>query len=82
MIDYATPADRLGTSLAAKRQRAINYLRYRGKYIADQSCTWRPTPARATDVQKTIVEAMGDRINDDAEWYAANVPSLMRRQAA
>jgi hypothetical protein len=53
-IDYATAADRLGTSLAAKRANAVAYLRYRRKYIADEGCKWRPTPARATDIERTF----------------------------
>lgn len=35
---------------------AVNYLRARGKYIADVGCKFTPTPAAATDVAKTIRE--------------------------
>jgi hypothetical protein len=56
MLDHATPADRLLTSLSAKRSSAIAYLRARGKYLPDQSCTWRPTPSRATDIARTVAE--------------------------
>jgi hypothetical protein len=82
MTDYATPADRLGTSLAAKRSAAIAYLRSRGKYIVDADCNWRPTKPEATDVQRTIVNAMAESINQDCVRYAAGLPSLLRRQAA
>jgi hypothetical protein len=79
LIDYCTPADRLGTSLAVKRAAAIAYLRSRGKYIADLGCNFVPTNAANTDVKATMwaadVEACMDRIN-------LGVPSLMRRQAA
>lgn len=33
--------------------KAIQYLRSRGKYIADVNCTFQPTCAAATDVTKT-----------------------------
>jgi hypothetical protein len=82
MIDHATPADRLGTSLACKRASAIAYLRSRGKYIVDADCNWRPTKPEATDVKRTIVNAMAETITQDCQRYAAGVPSLMRRQAA
>ena len=80
MIDYATPADRLGTSLDAKRRQAIAYLRARGKYLLDADCNWRPTNAANTDVQRTIVHAMAETINQDC--VRLGVPSLLRRQAA
>lgn len=82
MIDYATPADRLGTSLAAKRAAAIAYLRSRGKYIVDPECNWRPTSAAATDVQRTMINAMAETINQDCMRFAMGVPSLLRKQAA
>jgi hypothetical protein len=63
MIDYCTPADRLGTSLAAKRFSAIAYLRARGKYLLDENCNWRPTCAKATDIRQTIREASGMQFN-------------------
>jgi hypothetical protein len=56
-IDYITSADRLGTSLAAKRASAVGYLRSVGKYITDEHCTFRPTSAATTDVRKTIAKA-------------------------
>jgi hypothetical protein len=63
MIDYITPADRLGTSLAAKRTSAIAYLRARGKYLLDEDCNWTPTCAKATDIRQTIREASGMQFN-------------------
>lgn len=63
MIDYCTPADRLGTSLTAKRASAIAYLRSRGKYLLDEDCNWTPTCAKATDIRQTIREASGIQIN-------------------
>jgi hypothetical protein len=81
-LDHATPADRLGTSLEAKRAAAIRYLRSRGKYIVDADCNWRPTKPEATDVQQTIVHAMTETINQDCVRFAMGVPSLMRAQAA
>ena len=81
-IDYITPADRLGTSLQAKRAAAIAYLRSRGKYIVDADCNWRPTNAANTDVQRTIVNAMAETITQDCVRQAMGVPSLLRRQAA
>ena len=80
MTDYMTPADRLGTSLQAKRAQAIAYLRSRGKYIVDADCNWRPTKPEATDVQRTIVNAMAETIN--ADCVRLGVSSLLRRQAA
>jgi hypothetical protein len=80
MTDYMTSADRLGTSLQAKRAAAIGYLRSRGKYIVDADCNWRPTNAANTDVQRTIVHAMAETINQDC--VRLGVPSLLRRQAA
>ena len=82
MIDYATPADRLGTSLDAKRAQAIAYLRARGKYLLDADCNWRPTKKEATDVQRTMVEALAETINQDCVRMAMGVPSIMRAQAA
>ncbi|MFO0453071.1 MAG: hypothetical protein ACK52I_31165 [Pseudomonadota bacterium] len=81
-IDYISASDRLGTSLAAKRSAAIAYLRSRGKYIVDADCNWRPTSAAATDVQRTIVNAMAETITQDCVRQAMGVPSLLRRQAA
>lgn len=81
-LDYATAADRLGTSLDAKRARAVGYLRSRGKYIVDADCNWRPTKPEATDVQRTIVNAMAETSTQDCVRMAMGVPSLLRRQAA
>lgn len=81
-IDYISAADRLGTSLQAKRAAAIAYLRSRGKYIVDADCNWRPTNAANTDVQRTIVNAMAETITQDCVRQAMGVPSLLRRQAA
>ncbi|HCB48970.1 MAG TPA: hypothetical protein DEP47_05480 [Chloroflexi bacterium] len=39
-----------------KLTEAIEYLRSRGKYIADQNCKWTPTNAAKTNVKKTIEE--------------------------
>jgi hypothetical protein len=33
--------------------KAVAYLRSRGKYIMDKSCTFKPTGAAATDVRAT-----------------------------
>jgi hypothetical protein len=56
VIDYMTSADRLGTSLAAKRAASIATLRSRGKYIADIGCTFVPRSAAQTDVALTFEE--------------------------
>jgi hypothetical protein len=80
--DHVTAADRLGASLDAKRAAAIAYLRSRGKYIVDADCNWRPTNAANTSVQRTIVNAMAEAINQDCARFAMGVPSLLRRQAA
>jgi hypothetical protein len=79
-VDYMTPADRLGTSLAAKRSAAIAYLRGRGKYIADIGCNFVPTNAANTDVRLTFDNATGEVVSEDR--FVFGVPSLMRRQAA
>jgi hypothetical protein len=73
MIDHATPADRLGTSIGAKRAAAIAYLRGRGKRIIDAGCNWTPTNAANTDVKRTIVQAEIEKITVEcvkraAEW--------------
>ena len=81
-IDYITPADRLGTSLQAKRAAAIAYLRSRGKYIVDADCNWRPTNAASTDVRRTMVSAQVETISQECGRMAMGVPSLLRRQAA
>ena len=62
MIDYATPADRLGTSIESKRTAAIAYLRDRGIYILDNDCKFVPTNAANTDVKRTIVQAEVEKI--------------------
>ena len=80
-LDYMTPADRLGTSLAVKRAASIALLRYRNKYLGDEGCPFVPTPAKLTDVRKTIEEAMGETINRD-DRVLLGVPSLLRKQAA
>jgi hypothetical protein len=80
-LDHATPADRLGTSLEAKRAAAIAYLRSRGKYILDENCNFRPTNTTNTDVQRTIVNAMSETITQDCARFAMGVPSMLRRQA-
>jgi hypothetical protein len=71
MIDYATPADRIGTSLAAKRAAAISYLRSRGKYIIDESCNFRPTRSTHTDVRRTMVQATVETITAECSKRAA-----------
>ena len=71
MIDYVTPADRLGTSLSAKRAAAIAYLRSRGKYILDESCNFRPTNAANTNVQRTMVQATVETITAECSKRAA-----------
>ena len=73
MIDHATPADRLGTSIESKRTAAIAYLRSRNKYLIDPGCRWKPTNAANTDVKRTIVQAEVEKITVEcvkraAEW--------------
>ena len=46
----------------AKLAKAIEYLRSRGKYLADQSCKWRPRSAAATDVRLTWEEYKASRL--------------------
>lgn len=36
-----------------QRTKAIQYLRSRGKYIADHGCTFKPTNAASTNVAET-----------------------------
>jgi len=79
MIDYCTSADRLGTSLTAKRASAIAYLRSRGKYLLDRDCNWRPTPAKATDIRKTISDLQSESAPDR---IVLGLPALMKRQVA
>jgi len=71
MIDYVTPADRIGTSLAAKRAAAIAYLRSRNKYIVDEGCNFRPTNAANTNVQRTMVQATVETITAECSKRAA-----------
>lgn len=77
--DHVTPADRLGTSLEAKRARSISILRSRGKYIADLGCTFIPRSAAATDVRLTWAEAKAEA---HPQRITLGVPSLLSRQAA
>jgi hypothetical protein len=79
MIDHATPADRLGTSIGAKRAAAIAYLRGRGKYIVDAGCNWTPTNAAGTDVGRTI---RNYRAETESNRVTLGTPKLLRRQAA
>ena len=81
MIDYVTPADRIGTSLAAKRAAAIAYLRSRGKYILDADCNFRPTRSTHTDVRRTMDNAKSESIAQEGGRFAMGVPSLLRPQA-
>ena len=71
MIDHMTPADRLGTSIEAKRAAAVAYLRSRGKYIVDPGCEWRPTNVDNTDVRRTIVLAGVESITAECVKRAA-----------
>jgi len=71
MIDHMTPADRLGTSIEAKRAAAVAYLRSRGKYIVDPGCAWTPTNAANTDVRRTIVQAGVESITAECVKRAA-----------
>lgn len=71
MIDYVTPADRIGTSLAAKRAAAIAYLRSRGKYIGDADCNFVPTNAAKTDVKRTMVQATVETITAECSKRAS-----------
>jgi hypothetical protein len=70
-LDHATAADRLGTSLEAKRAAAIAYLRSRGKYIIDESCNFRPTRSTHTDVRRTMVQATVETITAECSKRAA-----------
>ena len=79
-IDYITPADRLGTSLQAKRAAAIAYLRSRGKYIVDADCNWRPTNAANTNIRITFDNATSEIVREDR--FVFGISSLLRRQAA
>lgn len=78
--DHVTAADRLGTSLDAKRAAAWAYLNERGISVLRHGFV--PTTAVNTDVQRTIVRVMRERINQDCARFAMGVPSLLRRQAA
>jgi hypothetical protein len=78
MIDHYTPADRLGTSLTAKRAAAIAYLRSRNKYLLDEGCNFLPTCAKATDVRQTIREARSEM---SGERFALGAPNDFRKQA-
>ncbi len=82
MTDYMTPADRLGTSLEAKRAASKAYLRSRNKYIADIGCNFVPTSAANTDVRRTMVNAQAETIAQECGRLAMGVPSLLKRQAA
>jgi hypothetical protein len=81
MIDHATPADRLGTSIGAKRAAAIAYLRGRGKYIVDAGCNWTPTNAAGTDVARTIRDYRNET-GTAHNRVTPGTPMLLRRQAA
>jgi hypothetical protein len=70
-LDHATAADRLGTSLAAKRAAAIAYLRSRGKYIVDADCNFVPTNAAKTDVKRTMVQATVETITAECAQRAS-----------
>jgi hypothetical protein len=70
-LDHATAADRLGTSLEAKRAAAISYLRSRGKYIGDADCNFVPTNAAKTDVKRTMVQATVETITAECSKRAA-----------
>jgi hypothetical protein len=70
-LDHATAADRLGTSLEAKRAAAIAYLRSRGKYIIDESCNFRPTRSTHTDVRRTMVQATVETITAECSKRAS-----------
>jgi hypothetical protein len=71
MIDYCTPADRLGTSIESKRTAAIAYLRGRRKYILDRDCKFKPTGKFGTDVRRTIVQAEVEKITVECVKRAA-----------
>jgi hypothetical protein len=55
MIDYATPADRLGTSIEAKRAAAWRYLTKHSLSVLYHG--FRPTKACSTDIKRTIEHA-------------------------
>ena len=85
MIDYVTPQQRLAAadSLDAKRAAAWDYLNERK--ISCLHHGFVPTPACQTDVRRTIVRAMSDRISQDCARYAsghADLPTFLRWQAA
>ena len=46
----------------AKRAKAIEYLRSRGRYLGDKECKWRPRSAAATDVRLTWEEYKASRL--------------------
>jgi hypothetical protein len=70
-LDHATRADRLGTSLEAKRAAAIAYLRSRGKYVFDRDCEFKPTRSTHTDVRRTFVQAQVEIITAECARAAA-----------
>ena len=55
MIDYVTPADRIGTSIAAKLARANAYLDANKLSVLRHG--FRPRPAVTTDVRATWARA-------------------------
>jgi hypothetical protein len=80
MIDYATPADRLGTSLEVKRARANAYLDANGLSVLRHG--FRPTKACNTDVRQTQENARRRNQAQAQGRITIGVPSLLQRQAA
>ena len=80
LIDYVSPAERLGITLEAKRARANAYLNERGISVLRHGFV--PTKSVNTDVQATIVRAMREQISQNCARFALRVPSLLCRQAA
>ena len=80
LIDYVTPADRLGTSLEAKRARANAYLDERGISVLRHGFV--PTKACATDVKRTMVRATSEQITQACTRYVDGIPMFLRRQAS
>lgn len=80
LIDYVTPADRLGTSLEAKRARANAYLDERKISVLRHGFT--PTKACNTDVKRTMVLASSEQITQACTRYVDGIPMFLRRQAS
>lgn len=87
-IDYVTADERVnarlrGNYLTEQRRSCEMYLRARGKYIADPTTSWKPRPAKMTNILLTFAEYEKEEPGNVEPFVLVgiDIPAFLRPQA-